>query len=337
VEAQAAPVLELTYAYYYLLSIPERKRESELFWVTELERDHPELLRDLTGFWGGQSAKASGYDLFVLSGELGYAWDEGAERFLNDLPELPERMLHRVESAHERHDHEVAKWAKDEYEAFGSRLEQLQQPERGQAFSDLLTRLWQVLAPHWDSEGREIAEKACQTFRREFTESGDVLKALPPHHFTQFEISALQIRTSQERGRILVAPLYFAGSGGFNNQFSQTHFIGYGLSTESLFEDSNSRLDELATRFKAFSDPTRLMLLGFIARWHRMPLTVGDLAVQLGVSQPTVSGHLKILREAGFVTVEKKGNRSFHQVDAEAVRSALAAMDSTLLKYIPEP
>lgn len=341
VEAMPAPVLELTYAYYYLLTHAERSsrgKKSDLFWVDQLRSEEPELHRELLTFWDDRSAKHCGYDLFVLSGELGYARDEEAERFLGDLPELPARLLLRFEdmAKESKGAREAGKRPNHEHAAFRSRLEQLRDPERAEAYRDLLARFWRRLEPHWLREGRAVVEEAVQVFREAFERSGDVLEALPPHHFTQFEVSAGQIRTSQEKGRILVTPLYFAAGGGFNFEFSQSHFIGYGLRTESLFEDSSARITELAGRFKAFSDPTRLMLLAFIARWHRLPLTVGDLAVQLGVSQPTVSGHLKILREAGYITLEKKGNRSFHQIDAEAVRAALADMDGALLEFLPE-
>ena len=55
---------------------------------------------------------------------------------------------------------------------------------------------------------------------------------------------------------------------------------------------------------QALADPTRIMLLYHLADG---PQTVGTLAEELGVSQPTVSRHLKLLRERGMVIATRHG------------------------------
>ncbi len=69
----------------------------------------------------------------------------------------------------------------------------------------------------------------------------------------------------------------------------------------------------LAARFKALSDPTRLRLLSLIA--SNTEMCVCDLTGPLGLSQPTVSHHLKVLAAAGFVTREKRGRWAHFTVD----------------------
>ena len=64
---------------------------------------------------------------------------------------------------------------------------------------------------------------------------------------------------------------------------------------------------ELATGFGALADPVRLHLLSMIAAGGEAGACVCDLVEPSGRSQPTVSHHLKILREAGLVTSEKRG------------------------------
>ncbi|WP_372594950.1 ArsR/SmtB family transcription factor [Actinotalea sp.] len=63
----------------------------------------------------------------------------------------------------------------------------------------------------------------------------------------------------------------------------------------------------LALRFKALGDPGRLRLLSLIAAHESGEVCVCDLTGPLGLSQPTVSHHLKVLREAGLVTGERRG------------------------------
>jgi ArsR family transcriptional regulator, arsenate/arsenite/antimonite-responsive transcriptional repressor len=73
----------------------------------------------------------------------------------------------------------------------------------------------------------------------------------------------------------------------------------------------------LATRLKALSDPARLRLISLIASNGEM--CVCDLTEPLGLSQPTVSHHLKVLSTAGLVHREKRGKWAHFRVDHDAL------------------
>lgn len=74
--------------------------------------------------------------------------------------------------------------------------------------------------------------------------------------------------------------------------------------------------------FDALGDPTRRRILELLAGTER---TVGELVAALGrISQPAVSQHLAVLRDAGLVTVRVAGTRRFHAVDDAAVAAARA-------------
>jgi DNA-binding transcriptional ArsR family regulator len=64
--------------------------------------------------------------------------------------------------------------------------------------------------------------------------------------------------------------------------------------------------DRLAERLKALGDPTRLRMLDLLAQQPE-PLCVCDITPQFPQNQPTISHHLKLLREAGLVDCEKRG------------------------------
>lgn len=84
---------------------------------------------------------------------------------------------------------------------------------------------------------------------------------------------------------------------------------------------------ELARRFAALSDPVRLRLLSLLATDPDGAVCACDLVEPVGKSQPTVSHHLKVLREAGLVTSEKRGTNVWYAVvpaAIEALRAALA-------------
>lgn len=83
---------------------------------------------------------------------------------------------------------------------------------------------------------------------------------------------------------------------------------------------------DLADRFKVLGDPARLRLLSLIAAAPGGACTC-DLVEPLGRSQPTVSHHLKALREAGLIEGERVGTWVWYRVvpeRLEALRGALA-------------
>ncbi|WP_214414981.1 ArsR/SmtB family transcription factor [Sphaerisporangium fuscum] len=71
---------------------------------------------------------------------------------------------------------------------------------------------------------------------------------------------------------------------------------------------------ELARMFKALSDPVRLRLLSLIASHEGGEACVCDLIGPFDVSQPTISHHLKVLREAGLVGSERRGTWVYYWV-----------------------
>ena len=70
----------------------------------------------------------------------------------------------------------------------------------------------------------------------------------------------------------------------------------------------------LAEAFKALADPVRLQLLNLIATAETGEACACDLVEPVGKSQPTVSHHLKVLREAGLVSGEKRGTWVWYSV-----------------------
>ncbi|MGH2448155.1 MAG: ArsR/SmtB family transcription factor [Chloroflexota bacterium] len=66
----------------------------------------------------------------------------------------------------------------------------------------------------------------------------------------------------------------------------------------------------LAKKFKAVADPTRLAMLDVIAQQQER-LCVCDITAQFPQNQPTISHHLKMLREAGMINTERRGIWSY--------------------------
>ena len=75
--------------------------------------------------------------------------------------------------------------------------------------------------------------------------------------------------------------------------------------------------ERLAGALKALADPSRLRLLGLIQSQPGGEACVCHLTGPLGLSQPTVSHHLKVLREAGLVEREQRGSWAYFRVVPE--------------------
>jgi ArsR family transcriptional regulator, arsenate/arsenite/antimonite-responsive transcriptional repressor len=72
----------------------------------------------------------------------------------------------------------------------------------------------------------------------------------------------------------------------------------------------------LAERFRALSDPTRVAIVNRLAAAE---VCVCDLTAACGLSQPTISHHLKVLREAGLVAAERRGTWAYYRLVPEAI------------------
>jgi ArsR family transcriptional regulator len=83
----------------------------------------------------------------------------------------------------------------------------------------------------------------------------------------------------------------------------------------------------LASMLKAIADPTRLQILRLIERSPSGEACVCDLTDCLGLRQPTVSHHLKIMTEAGLLTRERRGTWAWFSVDHDGLRRVRDILD----------
>lgn len=85
----------------------------------------------------------------------------------------------------------------------------------------------------------------------------------------------------------------------------------------------------LAKSLRALADPTRLRLISMVAAHEGGEACVCDLTEPLGLSQPTVSHHLRVLTEAGFLDRTKRGTWAYYKLvpgSLDGVASLLATV-----------
>jgi len=99
------------------------------------------------------------------------------------------------------------------------------------------------------------------------------------------------------------------------------------LSTEPLATDD---AEVLSQRFKALGDPVRLRLLSLIASHEGGEACVCELTAGFQVSGPTISHHLRVLREAGLIEGQRRGTWIYYRVLPDALRSLSQALHPSM-------
>jgi ArsR family transcriptional regulator, arsenate/arsenite/antimonite-responsive transcriptional repressor len=90
---------------------------------------------------------------------------------------------------------------------------------------------------------------------------------------------------------------------------------------------SAQEAQELAARLKALADPARLRLLSMLLASENQEMCTCDVTDPLGLSQPTVSHHFKVLASAGLVVGERRGTWTWYRVVPETLRGVARVLD----------
>ncbi len=93
-------------------------------------------------------------------------------------------------------------------------------------------------------------------------------------------------------------------------------------------EPSDEQTAATADLFRALADPARVRIVNALAT-SAEPVCVCHLVEPLGLSQPTVSHHLKKLVEAGLLRREQRGRWAFYSLDRHALERLATVVDVT--------
>jgi DNA-binding transcriptional ArsR family regulator len=91
---------------------------------------------------------------------------------------------------------------------------------------------------------------------------------------------------------------------------------------------------EYASWFRALADATRVQIVSLLARQGE-PMNVGEIVACVDVGQSTVSAHLKVLAEVGFVLAEQRGTACFYRVNEVCVECFPTAADIVMGRPVP--
>jgi Predicted transcriptional regulators len=88
--------------------------------------------------------------------------------------------------------------------------------------------------------------------------------------------------------------------------------------------------------FKALADATRIQIVTLLAR-AQAPMAVKEIVAAVEVGQSTVSAHLRVLAEVGFVLVEHRGTASLYRINDACVAAFPTAADVVMGRPVPDP
>jgi DNA-binding transcriptional ArsR family regulator len=200
---------------------------------------------------------------------------------------------------------------------FLERLRRLQSsPTLLNSYIDLLREVWEPIDAVWQAALPMLVEAGRQVLEQ--AEHGRPLRDLAGRGCELLELRLPDITSRMEAGHpLLVVPCFFFGSSLYL-EFPGLTLVGTGLEQNDL--GARVRTESVARRLKTVADPTRLALLHYLAT---RPSTAGDLATSFRLAQPTISMHVKLLREAGLVTATREDGRLRLSADPAAVESLL--------------
>ncbi len=288
-------------------------------WVVDVSQANPELVGRLMEFWaepGLADVDGGPYrewgELLVAAWHTGTMFGSTVDQFLDATEEALARGF--TVPVMESEPESVQALIQRRVDWLG------RNPEGRTTLMSLVRGIRLLVLPHWEKFGREAAEAAAKDLAGRLRPGADLRSLLPGNNFVHKEAFQPLITAARARGELVLIPLGLAGGGQFLWSFPGLTVVGAGVDSAEREARKRERSERAANRLKVLSDPTRVAILHELlkGRQHN-PATVTELASQFGLSQPTVSVHVKILREAGLVTAERDGNQVFYHAEEETI------------------
>ncbi len=276
---------------------------------------------------------------------------ERAARLWNDsVPGCPELLLVADQADCIRHDNatRLLAWlttggtgpAVTSYElltepaadrpAIRARLRRLKEDvETRRAYRDLVAEVWGLAAPAWEARGRRVALEACGRCRSKLDAGTPIEDLMPPRHPLTLADRLGFEDIFTERDEFALSPLYFCLSGG--QIVDLTTYVHIAAPASELLPVRKVRdAAFVADRLRVLAAPTRVHIL---IQLLSAPAGVMDLARVLRMSQPTVSGHLKVLRDAGLVQSRRTAGRTVFVGSRKRIERLLEDARATLARW----
>jgi DNA-binding transcriptional ArsR family regulator len=310
IEVRPSAVLELSWLVYQL----EWGRWES---VAGLREEGPALRAELVACAGdGQGCLT---DLSILAERMGALLTDDADVFLRGMERAAALGGAGLELRSE---------SPEDRQATLDRLDSLRrEPAFARRYREVLSRIWQSVRSEWEGSGREIVLRTCAEWSQRLSQGAGLTDLVPSRHIVH---RAEFQRLMAERRRVVVSPMHFSSGGG--SLVDMTTFVHMGAPARPADPEELRRKESevVASRLKVLADGTRVALLRELTS---EPASVMDLARRFRLAQPTVSNHVRLLRDAGLLESRKDGQRVVYSVTRDRLDRLLSDTRHILLEH----
>lgn len=281
--------------------------------------DHPELLGLVRGLWhkDGQTGAAGFAELILLAAHGGFLFTDDGDVMLERLPEACATVPTTAKAFPMRAESE------EDRRLVLRRVARLRRSATmRRTYTDVLTQVWVAASGSWDRYGRAAVAGAATAMRATLAKGGgwrDLAKGACDEE--ALDRAEARLEPGDE---VVVVPAYYAHVGLL---FDLPGTLVVGVRAPNGGAESRARSERLARRLRSISDPTRLAILDSL---RSGPATVTELAARFGLAQPTVSNHVKLLKDSGVVADVRDGTRRNLVVQEGVVRDLMDELGGLL-------
>jgi DNA-binding transcriptional ArsR family regulator len=281
--------------------------------LNRLYQDHPGLEERVLGFWATGTRCFAEMEILALHARALDATDFPTFRAkaIAGLATVPKNL-------------EIASETDEDRSVIHSRLAELRRsPSRRTAYFDLLADVWSGIADWWGTEGVEAVERRAAEVRN------DLARGLEWYEIVTTECEVFSerlpeiIERHQHGDEVVLAPCALFGRGLYLD-IAGCSLVGFAVGGADKV--ARARTEQVVRRLRALADPTRLAIFDYLKTG---PSSVGEISTVFSLAQPTVSVHLKHLREAGLVSADRNGPRL--EITVNRAASELLAEEFTTL------
>ena len=291
--------------------------------LASLERLRLELGAEIKSFWSDGHRNYA--DVVVLSERARTLFDLDLDGFFRRIDEAAQTAA----------DATLLSETPDERDAMRARLQRLHaEPEVRRAYRSLLHKVWESVKTEWDATGRLAVTAAEADWSRRLNEGTSYRELLLRHRLFDGRPELDEMAdAAAAAGRLVISPGWYFGMI-HDVELDGTVYLGRWIRSKD--EDTTRRqvAAKVAGRLKVLADPTRLGILLWLAG---RPASVTEIAGHFNLSQPTISAHVQLLREAGLLDEKPVGRSAMLSANEQGLKGLLDRAEESLLKMFLKP
>lgn len=314
-EVRPSAVSELAWLQY---NLAEDKDILDVPGLDGFRQAAPGLARELADLWGDGFGCLP--EVTVLAARIDALLTDEADTFLQGLQRAAYSDAIGLELLSE---------SPEDRDATLARLARLRRDSDSlRRFTSVSSRMWELVREEWETHGRQAVAEACSLWTDRIARGATVRDLLPEVHPLKRPHHEKHLALMERRPAVVISPLYFAAYGGFFIDLTSYVHVGTPAGPIDAERQRRKEAELVAANLKVLSDGTRVALLRHLTA---EPATVMDLARRFRLAQPTVSNHVRMLRDAGLLDATRDGARVLYRAPRQRVAQLLAETQRLLV------